>query len=133
MRMFLLALSLCLIAGLTACRNAENESKPPADDTQQATRPSAEPATPAAPVELSVEGELGKVDLAAKTLVIKDANGSERTFSFTDSTSIIGASGAQGLSGKQGSRAKIGYVMQGDANTAIWIDVAPAEKEPARK
>jgi hypothetical protein len=133
MRTFLLALSLCLIAGLAACRTDENVTQPPAQTDQQATRPSTDVPTPAAPVELTVEGELRSIDLTNKTLVLKDVNGNERTFSFTESTSTIGASGVQGLSGKQGSHAKIGYVTQGDTNAATWIEISPTEKEPARK
>lgn len=133
MRTFLLALWLCLIAGLTACRSEDNAIQPPDQDNQQATRTSTDAAAPAAPVELTVEGELRNIDLTSKTLVLKDVNGGERTFSFTDSTSIIGAPGVQGLSGKQGSRAKIGYVTQGDANAATWIEISPTENEPARK
>jgi hypothetical protein len=133
MRRFLLALSLCLMAGLPACRTGEKDTQPPVQDNPQASRPSTDVVTPAAPVELTVEGELRSIDVTSKTLVLKDVNGSERTFSFTDSTSIIGAPGVQGLSGKQGSRAKIGYVTQGDTNAATWIEISPTEKEPARK
>jgi hypothetical protein len=133
MRSFLLALSLCLITGLAACRTDETSTQPPDQDKEQASRPSTDAVAPAAPVELTVEGELRSIDLTAKTLVVKDVNGSERTFSFTDSTNVIGAPGVQGLSGKQGSRAKIGYVTQGDANAATWIEISPVEKEPARK
>ena len=132
MRTFLLALSLCLMAGLAACRTDENVTQPPAQTDQQATRPATDVVEPA-PVELTVEGELRSIDLTNKTLVLKDVNGNERTFSFTESTSTIGASGVQGLSGKQGSHAKIGYVTQGDTNAATWIEISPVQKEPARK
>jgi hypothetical protein len=109
MRTLLLTLSLCLIAALAACRTGD-ETPPPAQETQQ-PRSSSDVAPPA-PVELTAEGELKSVDMNTKTLVVKDSAGGERTFSFSDSTGIIGAPGAQGLSGKQGSRVKIGYVTQ---------------------
>jgi hypothetical protein len=131
MRTLLLTLSLCLIAALAACRSSEKDIQPPAQES--ASRPSSDVITPAAPVELTAEGELKSINVDTKTLVIKDASGSERTFSFSDSTGIIGASGAQGLSGKQGSRVRVGYVMQGDINSANWIEIAPATKEPERK
>jgi hypothetical protein len=89
--------------------------------------------TPAAPVEITAEGELKSIDMNSKTLVLKDATGSERTFSFSDSTGIIGAPGAQGLSGRQGSHVKLGFVMQGDTNSVNWIEVTPATKESERK
>ena len=131
MRTLLLSFSLCLIVGLAACRSGENDTKPPAQETPQSR--SSDVVTPAAPVELTAEGDLKSIDASSKTLVLKDATGSERTFSFSDSTGIIGAPGAQGLSGKQGSHVKIGYVTQGDINSANWIEITPATKEPERK
>jgi len=130
MRTLFLALSLCLIAGLAACKAGEKDTQPPAQETP---RSSSDVVTPAAPVEQTAEGDLKSIDASTKTLVLKDATGSERTFSFSDSTGIIGAPGAQGLSGKQGSHVKIGYVMQGDINSANWIEITPATKEPERK
>jgi hypothetical protein len=128
----LLTLSLCLIAALAACRTGDNENRPPAEETQQ-PRSSSDVITPAAPVEITAEGELKSIDMNSKTLVLKDATGSERTFSFSDSTGIIGAPGAQGLSGRQGSHVKLGFVMQGDTNSVNWIEVTPATKESERK
>jgi hypothetical protein len=133
MRTLLLTLSLCLIAGLAACRSSEKDIQPPAQESQQTSRTSSDVVTPAAPVELTVEGELKSINADAKTLVIKDASGSERTFSFSDSTGIIGAPGAQGLSGKQGSHVRVGYVMQGDISSANWIEISPATKDSERK
>jgi hypothetical protein len=53
-------------------------------------------------------------------------------FAFSDITRILGIPSAQGLTGKQGSQARVGYLMQGDMNTAIWIEIlgsnAPAQK-----
>ena len=132
MRTLLLSLSLCLIAALAACRTGDKDTGTPAKETQQ-PRSSSDILPPAAPVELTAEGELKSVDVNTKTLVLKDAAGSERTFSFSDGTGIIGAPGAQGLSGKQGSHVKIGYVTQGDSNSANWIELTPATKEPERK
>ena len=133
MRTFLLALSLCLITGLAACKTTEKEIAPPAQEAEKTPPPPSDVVTPPAPVELSVEGELQSVDLTAKTLVIKDATGAERKFTFTDSTGILGASGAQGLAGRKGSPIKIGYVMQGDVNSAVWIEVSSAKKDAERK
>ena len=133
MRTFLLALSLCLVVGLAACKTTEKETAPPAQESQKTPPPPSDTVTPPAPVELSMEGELQSVDLTAKTLVIKDATGADRKFTFTDSTGILGVSGAQGLSGKKGSHVKVGYTTQGDVNSAIWIEVSSATKEPERK
>ena len=132
MRTLLLSLSLCLIAALAACRTGDNETPPPAKETEQ-PKTSSDVLPPAAPIELTAEGELKSVDANTKTLVLKDAAGGERTFAFSDSTGIIGAPGAQGLAGKKGSRVKIGYVTQGDTNSVNWIEVTPATKEPERK
>jgi hypothetical protein len=133
MRTLFLSLSLCMLAGLVACKAGDKESQPPATETQQTSRSTPAAATPATPAELTVEGELRTIDVNAKTLVLKDASGADRTFSFTDSTGIIGAPGAQGLSGKQGSHTRIGYVTQGDTSVANWIEISPATTEPARK
>ena len=120
-------LSLCLVAGLAACSGDTDTTE---TDNQSVETPAPAPgpdtaATPAAsPIELTAEGELTNVDLEAMTFALKDASGAERKFSFSSTTRITGAPNAQGLAAKKGSRATIGYTSQGDANSAVWIDIA---------
>lgn len=120
-------LSVCMIAGLAACKVGDTETKE-TDTKQTQTEPSPAPDTaattlPATPVELTAEGDLQSVDLKAMTFSLKDASGAERKFSFSSSTRITGVPDAQGLAAKKGSRVTIGYIPQGDTNSAVWIEI----------
>jgi hypothetical protein len=122
-----LSLCLCLSLGLVACTPGGTE-KPAPSETQ---RPPQEAVTPPpSPVELTAEGELRSVNPEAMTFAIRDASGLDRTFSFTPTTRIIGAPSLQGLAGKQGSRAKVSYISQGDTNSATSIEISEASPAP---
>ena len=100
----------------------------PAMAQQSPTPPSPTPREPEqqrAKDPAPVSGELVSLDAKAKTLVIKTDSGNEMTFSYTDTTEIIGADkGASGLATMSGSSVTVHYAVHGTANTATKIEVA---------
>jgi hypothetical protein len=71
-----------------------------------------------------VSGELVSLDAKARTLVVKTESGNEMTFSYTDTTEILGADkGASGLATMNGSTVTVHYSVHGTANTATKIEV----------
>ena len=83
--------------------------------------PQAPPQAPAAKVW---EGELTKVDAAARTLSGKGATGPEMTFNYTEQTQVIGPEkSVQGLAGKTGTHLRISYTDQGGKLTATKIEM----------
>jgi hypothetical protein len=71
-----------------------------------------------------VSGELVSLDAKARTLVIKTDSGNEMSFSYTDTTEIVGADkGASGLATMNGSAVTVHYSVHGTANTATKIEV----------
>jgi hypothetical protein len=125
------ALSLLLIAGLAACKTDSTET-PEADAREETSEPATVENTPSTPLEQYAEGELRNVDLTAKTFMLRETSGLERKFNFSDTTRVTGIPNTQGLSGKQGSRARVGYLTQGDLNSATWIEIV-TPIEPAQK
>jgi hypothetical protein len=71
-----------------------------------------------------VSGELVSLDAKARTLVVKTESGNQMTFSYTDTTEILGADkGASGLATMNGSSVTVHYSVHGTANTATKIEV----------
>lgn len=69
----------------------------------------------------SVEGELTKVDAAAKTLSVKTAKG-EMEFRYNEQTQIIGAEGGvEGLATQSGAPVKVHF--DAASKTALRIEV----------
>ena len=128
-RLWILTLLVCMaVWPLAACSRQEPAAK---DQTVQrpAEQPPAEPQPPTAASAIPADaqaatGELRNVDLVAKTLTIKDAAGTEQTFSFTDSTVVAGAAGSQGLANQQGNQVIVRYLEQ-DRHTAVRIEMVP--------
>ena len=74
-----------------------------------------------------VEGELTKVDAAAKTLSVKTTKG-EMELKYTDQTQISGAEGGvEGLATQSGSQVKVHF--DAASKTALRIEVAPKRKQ----
>jgi len=123
-------LALCLVAGLASCKVGDTDTKETdiksSESAAKEPTPGQDPAAttlPASPVELRAEGELTSVDVEGMTFTLKDASGAERKFSFSSGTRITGVPNAQGLAAKKGSRVTTGYMTQGDANAAVWIEI----------
>jgi hypothetical protein len=129
LRLCNLTLLVCMaVWPLAACSRQDPAAKDqPVQRSAEQPPAAAQPATAAsatAPDAQAATGELRNVDLAAKTLTIKDAAGTERTFSFTDSTEIAGAPGSQGLANQQGNQVIVRYLEQ-DRQTAVRIEFVP--------
>jgi Cu/Ag efflux protein CusF len=76
------------------------------------------------------QGELVKVDADAKMITIKNAEGAELQFAFTDKTEVTGAQdGVAGLATKAGTKVTVEYTEAGGAKTATRIAV---QAPPAR-
>jgi hypothetical protein len=89
------------------------EQVPPAEEVQEAVQ---------------LHGELVQVDADAGTLTVKDAEGNETEFRYTDLTEVTGAeTGTAGLATLSGSAVTVHYVPSEYAvmQTATRIDIAP--------
>ena len=90
-----------------------------APGTQQAQAPANQPET-----NRTYEGQLTKVDSTAKTITLKGSDDKEMTFSYADTTQVVGVSdGVQGLSGKTGSSLKVTYHDERGSNRASKIEI----------
>jgi hypothetical protein len=106
---------------------------------QQPAQPQApqQPA-PAAPEQaresqqaMSVEGELLRVDVDAKHLWVRSAEG-EKQFSFNDQTEITGEGrNVEGLATMTGTRVKVEYKAEGTTAVATKIDIQARAEAPA--
>jgi hypothetical protein len=115
---------------LGAC-SREEPAPPPKDAASVQPLPTAqEPAASAAQpasgaVEETTTGKLLNVDLTAETIVVKDAEGNDQTFSFSASTQIVGVPDAQGLTGEQGNEVVIRHVLRDGKKQAVRIEITP--------
>ena len=77
------------------------------------------------------EGQLTKVDAAAKSISVKGTTGPEMLFNYDDKTEVIGpVSDVQGLTGTPGTALKVTYRQEKGSNWATRIEVV--QKPPAR-
>jgi hypothetical protein len=97
---------------------------------------------PAPPVEQKpnqdIEGELVRVNIPAKTFVVRVENGMEQTFKFDDTTEVMGLDGrsqVRDLVGKEGSEVTVQSQEDGDTRIASRIDVTQLStaKSPRRR
>jgi hypothetical protein len=81
----------------------------------------------ASPGSAQVQGELIRVDVDAKTLVVKTAEGTELELAYTDQTEATGAGeGVAGLATKAGVQVTVDYTEDKDVKTATRILVHAA-------
>jgi hypothetical protein len=77
------------------------------------------------------EGQLTKVDAAAKSISVKGSTGPEMQFMYDDHTQVVGPEkDIQGLAGKSGAPLKVSYRQDKGVNVATRIEIV--EKPPAR-
>lgn len=82
----------------------------------------------AADVETVVHGTVTKVDHAAKTVVVKTADGTEHTIHFVGKTAVHGADATEAGSKdvfkgvKEGSEVVAHYTVKGTEKTAVEVD-----------
>lgn len=70
------------------------------------------------------QGQLVRVDLSAKTIVIRTEAVPQMTFSFTDDTKVIGASDdVAGLATMSGTRVAVYFTRVDQMNVATRIEV----------
>lgn len=70
------------------------------------------------------QGELVNVDSISQKLTVRDAEGTEMEFSYTDETEVVGAEeGVAGLATKSGSQVAVSYTDDGESKTATQIHV----------
>lgn len=108
---FVVLTALALVAGAAPMVSAQEQAA-----AQQTAEAQAQQA----------KGELVKVDAEAKTLSVKTADGAEVMFSYTDSTEITGAAGAQGLATSAGSKVTVHYTTKDQSKIATKVEVERA-------
>ena len=75
--------------------------------------------------EKSFQGSLVNVDTKAHTLTAKGMDNKEMTFTYTDTTPVMGAEKTiEGLAGKPGAKLKINYKTEGGTNQATRIELS---------
>ena len=82
-----------------------------------------------------ISGTLEEVDAQARTLTLNTGT-REETFTFSDSTDVQGASGAQGLAGREGDRVTVHYSEQRGsriANRIVVEEAAAQQPQPQQR
>jgi hypothetical protein len=74
----------------------------------------------------TAKGELVKIDVDAKNITIKAADGVETVFAYTDTTEVAGRDGVAGLATKAGTKVTVHFVSNAGTKTATKIEVAGA-------
>jgi hypothetical protein len=95
---------------------------------------------PAPPVaqqpKQDIEGELVRVNIPAKTFVVRVENGMEQTFKFDDSTEVMGLddgrSHVRDLVGKEGSEITVQSDEDGETRMAKRVDVTQLSTAKAK-
>ncbi len=84
-----------------------------------------DPAKPEQLAPMTFEGELSKIDVQAKTIMVKStAPEKEMVFAYDEKTEVVGSeTGIQGLMGNSGARLKISYREEKGTNQATKIEI----------
>jgi len=81
------------------------------------------------PAEMSFEGHLTKVNLAARIITVKGADDKEMMFVYNDDTQMSGIENTpQGLIGKTGTRLKVTYRESRGINLATRLEGSATER-----
>jgi hypothetical protein len=130
-RNFAILGALVLVAGIASAQQpAAPPAAPPAAEPAQPTlaQPAEKAKEPAA--QQTMRGELTKVDVDAKMITIKSADGTETQFTYTDDTEVSGAQkNVAGLATQTGSQVTVRYITTGTAKAATKIEVQAKGKE----
>ncbi len=112
-----LPLFVLLLMGFAPGGFAQDQQTPHQNDSQQMSQ------------ELSISGELKKVDPDAKQITVTTADGSDMQFVYNDETKCTGAQETiEGLSGSSGSKVTVYYRDENQQKIATRIDVQAAGK-----
>jgi len=153
----LLVLSLiCILSGLVliACQRDQGVQAGNEQGRTDTYQPRSSPKTPAeesnknysAGEQQEIKGELVRVDMTKKTMVVRTENGLEQTFKWDETTSVQGvdqsatnsartakqqASNSQirSLMGKEGSEVTVNWKDENGAKMATSIDVTQASSK----
>src|SRR5262249_29760910 len=101
----------------------------PPDPISRPADPVQRPADPitrdqSEPQVMTAQGQLVRVDAAAKTITIKTAAEPELKFSYSDATKVVGAGeNVAGLATLSGTDITVKYMKRGSENVATEINV----------
>src|SRR5215510_11046673 len=115
MKKFLSLMAICLTIALV--------SLPLAYGQQEKGGAPGAPGEKAAPqAEKTFQGQLDKVDAAAKRIIVKGAT--EMSFAYTDQTQVVGPQkDIQGLASQTGTQLRVTYRDAGENHIATRIEV----------
>jgi hypothetical protein len=129
----LVAVALAFGALPLAAQQPSDQAKP---DALRPPDPISRPADPIAPPPaqitrdqsepqlMTTQGQLVKVDAAAKTITIKTLAEPELKFSYSDATKVVGAGeSVAGLATLSGTDITVKYMKRGSENVATEINV----------
>jgi hypothetical protein len=120
MKRFLSLTAICVAIALVSLPLAygqQDKAAPPQD-------------RPAPQAEKTFDGQLTKVDAAAKKISVKGAgNAPEMIFAYTEQTQVVGPQkDVQGLASQTGTQLKVTYRDQGENHVATKIEIAEQKK-----
>ena len=121
--------ALLLVFSLTAFPQQATPPKQnnPPEQTPPAIPPGQETPVPA---ERSFEGNLTKVNLAARIITVKGAEDKEMMFVYNDDTQMTGIDNTpQGLIGKTGTRLKVTFKESRGINLATKLEGSQTERQ----
>ena len=120
--------AIAMFAAAPAFAQAPTPTPSPSPSPTQAPAPAPAPMAQDSKASARAEkasGELVKVDVDAKTISIKGADGAETVFSYNDRTDVGGGArdGVAGLATKAGTRVTVHYTSDMGTKTATKIEV----------
>lgn len=131
MKKFFMYFLFCLASGLMLVGCQRDRGVYAGNDDYQ---PRPAPAVQQKPKQ-DIEGELVRVNIPAKTFVVRVENGLEQTFKFDDTTEVMGLevrSHVGNLVGKEGSEITIQSQDDGDTRIATRVDVTQLSTAKAK-
>jgi hypothetical protein len=121
MKKLLTATAICVAVMLVVLPLSYGQEKGGAPAAPGA--PPQDKGAPPAQAERTFEGQLTKVDAAAKSISVKGAGNMEMTFDYSDATQVVGSEkNVQGLAGKTGTDLKVTYRDAGGKHQATKIE-----------
>jgi len=114
---------------LGASAGAQTPPPNPAPAPDRQAQPAPERQAPPAKDTSPVMGTLANVDATAKTLTVKQSDGKEITFKYTDTTEVTGAKdGPAGLATMKDARVTVHFTEDANkAKTATRVIVSPTQ------
>ena len=118
----------CLLSGFLSMACQRNQGVRAANESEYKPRPA--PIETFADPDVGIKGELLRVNVIGKTIVIRVANGMEQTFKFDSDTSVTGIehekegiSPVRSLIGKEGSEVNVRWRDRAGVKIATSVEV----------